>query len=71
MKQSRRMSAVEALTSTAIGYAVALFTQFAVFSLFGIDTTVSQNLAIAAIFTAVSIIRGYLVRRLFVALGSS
>jgi len=65
VKQSRRMSLTEALTSTAIGYAVAVATQFAVFPLFDIPATLSDSLAIGAIFTVVSIVRGYAVRRLF------
>lgn len=71
MRQSRRMSAVEALTSTAIGYGVAVATNAVVLPAFGFPVSMGESLAIGAIFTAVSIIRGYLVRRLFVALGSS
>ncbi len=71
MRQSRRMSAVEAITSTTIGYAVAVATNAVVLPAFGFHVSMGESLAIGAIFTAVSIIRGYLVRRLFVALGSS
>lgn len=67
--QSRRMSMAEAVASTAIGYAVALATQLAVFPLFGLAVSLADNLAIGAIFTAVSIARGYAVRRLFEAIG--
>lgn len=59
------MSAVEAVTSTAIGYGVAVGTQFVVFPLFGIRVSLSEQLGIGLIFTAVSIVRGYCVRRLF------
>jgi hypothetical protein len=59
------MSLAEALTSTAIGYAVAVATQLAVFPAFGLPATLGDSLAIGAIFTAVSIARGYAVRRLF------
>lgn len=65
MRQSRRMSAVEAMTSTAIGYGVAVTTQLVVFPLFGLPATLGDSLAIGAIFTAVSVLRGYAVRRLF------
>lgn len=65
MKQSRRLSFIEALTSTAIGYGVAVLTQLAVFPLFGLPATLADSLAIGAIFTAVSVLRGYAVRRLF------
>lgn len=63
--QSKKMSLVETCASTAIGYAVALATQMAVFPLFGLSVSLADNLWIGAIFTVVSILRGYAVRRLF------
>lgn len=68
MKQSRLMSWIETIVGTAIGFAIALATQLVVFPLFGFSPPLSQNLAITAIFTIVSIARGYLLRRLFEAL---
>jgi hypothetical protein len=65
MGQSRRMSAVEAVVSTAIGYIVAVATQMVVFPIFGLRVGVIENLGIGLAFTAVSIVRSYLVRRLF------
>lgn len=65
MSQSKKLSLFETLTSTAIGYGAAVLTQLLVFPLFGIAATLQDNLAIGAIFTAVSIARGYMVRRLF------
>lgn len=69
MRQSRRMSAVEALTSTAIGYGVAVAANAVVLPAFGFPVSVGQSFVIGAIFTAVSLARGYLVRRLFDRLG--
>jgi len=63
--QSRTLSLIESSLSTAIGFGVALLTQIVVFPLFGIDVTIGDNLGIAALFTGVSIVRGYCVRRLF------
>ena len=59
MRQSRLMSLVEALVNVAVGYAVAVLTQVMVFPLFGLKTTLPENLAIGAIFTAVSLARSY------------
>ncbi len=65
MKQSRKASFAETCLSTAIGYVIAVTTQAIVFPWFGLDVPLSHNLMIGAIFTIVSIARGYMVRRLF------
>jgi len=65
MRQSRLMSLGEALASVAVGYGVAVVTQMLVFPLFGLETTLQANLAIGLIFTAVSLVRSYLLRRAF------
>ena len=46
-------------------YALAVATQFAVFPTFGLRVGVVENLGLGLIFTAVSLARGYLLRRLF------
>lgn len=68
MKQTRWMSLVEAVTNVLVGYGVAVATQWAVFPLFGLHATLQENLAIGLIFTAVSLVRSYLLRRAFEAL---
>lgn len=65
MTQSRKMSLLETIISTAIGYLVAVVTQICVFPLFGINIPLQDNMAIGAIFTVVSIVREYVVRRVF------
>jgi len=65
MKQSRSMSLVEALANVATGYGVAVITQIAVFPIFELHTTLVDNLTIGAIFTVVSFIRSYVLRRAF------
>ena len=65
MKQSRWMSLVEAVTNVLVGYGVAVATQWAVFPLFGLHATLQENLLIGLIFTVVSLIRSYLLRRVF------
>lgn len=65
MKQSRKMSLAESIVNVLIGYTVAVCAQLAVFPLFGIDATFADSLGVGAIFTVVSIIRSYFVRRLF------
>ena len=68
MKQSRLMSLVESLTNVLVGYGVAVVTQMLVFTLFGLAVTISDNLLIGLIFTAVSIVRSYALRRGFEAM---
>ena len=68
MKQSRLMSLAESLANVLVGYGVAVATQMLVFPLFGLVVTVTENMLIGLIFTAVSIVRSYLLRRSFEAL---
>lgn len=63
--QSRRMSAVESVANVAVGYGVAVAAQVAVFPWFGIAASLSDNLIIGAIFTVVSLVRSYALRRVF------
>ena len=63
--QSRSLSALEAIVSTAVGFAVSLALTFTVLPLFGYAVTAGHAWGITAIYTAASILRGYAVRRLF------
>jgi hypothetical protein len=63
--QTRRQSMGETLTGVAIGYVVALLSQFVIFPIFGLHVSLSENLLIGAWFTVISIVRGYYVRRFF------
>ena len=65
MKQSRRMSLLESITNVVVGYGVAIMTQMLVFPLFGLQAKLADNLLIGAIFTCVSLVRGYALRRAF------
>jgi hypothetical protein len=68
MKQSRLMSLIEAITNMIVGYCVAVVTQILIFPIFGLHTTLAQNLQMGLLFTGVSIIRSFLLRRLFEAI---
>ena len=63
--QSRRMSLVEAITNVLVGYGIAVATQAMVFPWFGLSATLGENLQIGLVFTAVSLIRSYCLRRIF------
>lgn len=63
--QSKLHSAIESVANVAVGYGVAVATQIAVFPMFGLHTDITANLTIGAIFTVVSLVRSYTLRRLF------
>lgn len=65
MTQSRRMSMAEAATNVMVGYTLAVGMQIVVFPVFGIRIALGDQLAIGLAFTAVSLVRGYVLRRLF------
>ena len=65
MKQTRLMSLVESVANVIVGYGVAVVTQILIFPIFGLQTTLAQNLKMGAVFTIVSLGRSYALRRLF------
>lgn len=69
MTQSHAMSVVEATVNVAVGWIVALAAQLLVFPVVGLQATMAQNLTISGAFTVVSVIRSYVLRRVFEGLG--
>lgn len=65
MSQSRRGSAIEAVANVIVGYGVAVGAQMAIFPMFGVHLPVSDNLIIGVLFTVVSLVRSYALRRVF------
>ncbi len=65
MTQSRAMSLVESAANVIVGYVLAVITQIVVFPLFGIEAALQEHLTLGAAFVGVSLIRGYVLRRLF------
>lgn len=68
MKQSRLMSLIESVANVAVDYGFAVATQILIFPVFGLHTTLAQNLKMGAIFTVVSIARSFALRRVFEAI---
>lgn len=69
MKQSRLTSFIKSCVSTGVGFAVAFVANMLIMPLFGLELTHSANLLLTTIYTAISIARGYLLERLFEAMG--
>jgi hypothetical protein len=64
-EQSRTMSFVEATANVVAGFTLALLTQIMIFPLFAISASVVDNVLISCAFTAVSLLRGFALRRVF------
>lgn len=59
------MSLVESVTNVAVGFGLALGVQLVLFPAMGIEAGIGQHLLISAVFTVVSVARGYALRRVF------
>lgn len=65
MNQTKLGSLIESMMNIVIGYGIALASQIVVFPLFDIHVSLSTNLWIGAWFTAISLVRSYIIRRWF------
>jgi hypothetical protein len=63
--QTKRGSLLESLVNIAVGAGVAFWSQVIVFHFMGIPVRYGQNLIITAIFTVISIVRSFILRRIF------
>lgn len=65
MNQSRLSSAIEAIMNVIIGLGINIAANFVILPLVGFDITLSQNLLIGVLYTVVSLVRSYAIRRWF------
>jgi hypothetical protein len=65
MRQSRLNSFIEGNVNTASAFGISYMAGFIIFPLFHYNVSAAQNLGIVSCFTALSIGRNYLIRRLF------
>ena len=63
--QSKKRSLTEAVTNTLTGLLVSFAIQLIIYPVMNIPVRIEQNIIITLVFTSASIIRGYVVRRLF------
>ena len=63
--QSKKLSIVEAVSNTLIGLLTSFIIQIIIYPILNIEVSINQNIIITFVFFIASIIRGYLVRRLF------
>lgn len=69
MRQSRRASFIESVLNTLSAFCLSLVVCRYLLPLFGYDTSWSDAGIITLVFTALSIVRNYIIRRLFVWIG--
>jgi hypothetical protein len=65
MKQRRATSLIESILNCVIGVGVATVGQIIIFPFFDIHVSLTDTGLIALIFTGISIVRSYALRRLF------
>jgi hypothetical protein len=63
--QSKKHSFIESIIQTFIGLAVSFCIQLIIYPLMNIEVSFKQNILITFVFTIASIIRGYVIRRIF------
>lgn len=61
--QSKKHSVLEAASNVLVGFFIAVTTQVVVFPWFGIHIPLHDNFLIGALFTLVSLVRSYCLRR--------
>ena len=65
MEQTRKESFIEAGINTVIAYVVSVSAQLIIFPMFDIILPLETNMLIVGIFTMISFVRVYLLRRFF------
>lgn len=63
--QSRLASLAEAAANVAVGFLLALGLQVVLMHAYGIEQDLWRDLQITCLFTVLSLVRGYVLRRLF------
>ena len=63
--QSKKQSLIETLTSVFVGWLIGVILNLTILPLFDYNITVVDSLWVSLIFTVISVVRGYLIRRFF------
>lgn len=65
MMQTRLGSLIEAVINTAIGFTINYCANLVIFPLFGFHLTPGSNFMLGCIYTVISVVRSYTIRRWF------
>ncbi len=63
--QSKKWSAIETIINVVSGFAIAQLLILYLLPLWGFQTDIHDSLSISAVFTSISMLRGYICRRIF------
>ena len=63
--QTKKWSMIETLVSVGIGWLIGVILNMLVLPLFDYDVSLTDGVLISIIFTAVSVVRSYIIRRWF------
>lgn len=63
--QSKKLSIIEAVTNTVTGLLTSFAIQIIIYPLMGIPVKLHQNVIITIVFFIASLLRGYVIRRIF------
>ena len=65
MNQTRLGSFIEAMINVVIGFTINYVANLCIFPLFGMHISPGNNFLMGLIYTAISVVRSYLIRRYF------
>lgn len=65
MTQTRKGSVAESITNIAIGIAIGFLSNIIVLPAFGYEVTFGDATAISLVFTVISFVRSYVIRRIY------
>lgn len=63
--QTRKHSIFESLANVIVGYGIAVAAQALIFPWFGLYTQAAAHFKIALVFTGISLVRSYILRRVW------
>lgn len=66
MSQSKKMSIIESATQTVVAFLLSVAVQPTVYSWYGWDVSYYHSAELAVVFTVISLVRGYIIRRCFI-----
>ena len=65
MSQTKKQSIIEVIANTVVGFIISVGVSVLLFPLMGIPVTFGENLGITLIFTVISLVRSFIMRRIF------